>query len=157
LVVAVDAQVAVAPAVVLVAVTVLEVVAIVMVQVPAQSLALEVVAEVVAIAQATILNLALVILVHRATHVPLLVLIVLLIHALQVAVAPLTHVLQAAIALVIHVRLLVHVLLNPKLVVNVEALAVTKHGSPSSPPFCMESSRFRCIASSATQVAVLAQ
>jgi hypothetical protein len=155
LVVAVDAQVAVALVAVSVVVTVL-VVAAVMVQVPAQSLALEVVAEVVLTAQATILNLALAILVHRATHVPLLVLIVLLIHALQVGVAPLTHVLQVAIALVIHVRLLVHVLLNPKLVVNVEVLAVTKHGSPSSSPFCMESSRFRCIASSATQVAAMA-
>jgi len=158
LVVAVDAQVAVAPVVVSVVVTVLEAVVVVMVQVLAQSLALAVVvAEAVVIAQAIILNLALATLVHPATHVPLLALIVLLIHALQVAIALVTRALQVVIALVTHVRPLAHVLLNPKLVVNVEVLVATKHGLPSSSPFCMESSRFRCIASSAAKVAVLAQ
>jgi hypothetical protein len=77
--------------------------------------------------------------VHLVIHA-LLVVIVLLIHALRVLA---THVLLVVIALVTHVRPLVHVLLNPKLAVNVEALAATKNGSPSSPPFCMESSRFR--------------
>jgi uncharacterized membrane protein len=83
-------------------------------------------------------NLALAIPVHLATHVLLLVPIVLLIHALRVLLIHVQH-----HALVTHVHPPVHVLLNPKLAVNVEALAATKHGSPSSPPFCMESSRFR--------------
>jgi len=103
----------------------------------AQSLVL--VVEAVVIAQAIILNLVLATHVHQVIHV-LLALIVLLIHALR---ALATHVLLAVTALVTHVRLLAHVLLNPKLAVNVEALAVTKNGSPSSSPFCMESSRFR--------------
>jgi hypothetical protein len=64
----------------------------------------------------------------------------LLIHALRALV---THVLLTAIALVTHVRPLAHVLVNLKLAVNAEALAVTKNGSPSSSPFFMESSRFR--------------
>jgi hypothetical protein len=102
------------------------------------------VAEVVAIAQATISSLAQVILAQLATH-DLLAAIVSLTHAppalvTHVLLVPPIHVL---LALVTHAHLLAHVLLNRKLAANVEALAVTKYGSPSSPPFCMESSRFR--------------
>jgi hypothetical protein len=95
------------------------------------------VAEAVVIAQAIILNLVL------ANHVLLLAPIALLIHVLHALVTHVrlaTHVLHA---LVTHVLLLVPVLLNPKLVVNVETLAAAKNDSPFSPPFCMESSRFR--------------
>jgi hypothetical protein len=49
-----------------------------------------------------------------------------------------------------------HVSLSQKLVVNAETLAVAKYESPQSPPFCMESSRFREDSSGATQVAALA-
>jgi hypothetical protein len=94
------------------------------------------VAEAVVIAQAIISNLALVIPDHLATHA-LLVPIVLLIHALHVLQTHVQHVLE------IHARPLVHVLLNQNLAVNVETLAVAKNDSPSSSPFCMESSRFR--------------
>jgi hypothetical protein len=90
----------------------------------------------VVIAQAIISNLALVIPDHLATHA-LLVPIVLLIHALHVLLTHVQHVLE------IHARPLVHVLLNQNLAVNVETLAVAKNDSPSSSPFCMESSRFR--------------
>jgi hypothetical protein len=116
-----------------------------MVQALAQSLVLVAVVAVAAIAPAIISNLALVIHAlqvihaHPEIHVRQ-ALIVLLTHALH---ALRTHVLLVAIALVTHVRLLVHVLLNPKLVVNVETLAAVKYDSPTSSPFCMESSRFR--------------
>jgi hypothetical protein len=111
-----------------------------MAQAPAQSHALVVVvAEAVAIAQAIILNPALAIHALLGIHVLPLVLIVLLIHDLH---ALLTPVPLAAIALVTHVHQPALVLLNPKLAVNAEALAATKYGSPSSSPFCMESSRF---------------
>jgi hypothetical protein len=142
LVVAVVAQVAVVLVVVLeVAIVLVVAVVVVMVLALVQSLALVVVAAV--IAQAIILNLAPVNPVHLATHVLLLALIVLLIHVLHDLVTharPATHVLRA---LVTRVRLLAPALLNPKLVDNAEALAATKHGSPFSSPFCMESSRFR--------------
>jgi len=134
LVVAVVAQAAVALVVALAVAIVLVAVVVVTVLVLAQSLAL--VAEAVVIALATISNLAQAIPVHLVTHA-LLVLTVLLIHALHVLLTHVQHVLE------IHVRPLVHVLLNPKLAVNAEALAATKNASPSSSPFCMESSRFR--------------
>jgi hypothetical protein len=90
--------------------------------------------------------------VHR-THIlhalPTPVLRALLIHVQRVLLTPVlpalpTHVQQA------------HVLLSQNLAANAETLAVAKHESPQSPPFCMESSRFREDSSGATQVAALA-
>jgi hypothetical protein len=121
----------------------------VVVMAPALAQSLALVVAVVAIAQAIISSLALVspappIPAHLATHA-LLVEIVSLTHVLLVLV---THVLlvlpiHVLLALLTHVHLLAHVLLNQKLAVSVEVLAVTKYDSPSSSPFCMESSRFR--------------
>jgi hypothetical protein len=125
--------------------------------------ALAVVAVVIALAVAAVvmapvlvLSRALVVVaavaVHR-THIlhalPTPVLRALLIHVQRVLLTPVlpalpTHVQQA------------HVLLSQNLAANAETLAVAKHESPQSPPFCMESSRFREDSSGATQVAALA-
>jgi hypothetical protein len=81
--------------------------------------------------------------------------------ALAVVVTALAHVLNLALvaamaaetvraipaqhALQIHVQAVQqdHALPNQSLAVNAATLAATKHDSPQSSPFCMESSRFR--------------
>ena len=57
--------------------------------------------------------------------------------------AQLIHVRRVLLTHEQHVRRVVHALLNQRLAANVETLAVAKNDSPKSPPFCMESSRFR--------------
>jgi hypothetical protein len=70
--------------------------------------------------------------------------------AMLVVVAPVIHVqhalpIRVLRVLLTHVQavLQVHALQNQSLAVSVATLAVAKHDSPQSSPFCMESSRFR--------------
>jgi hypothetical protein len=86
---------------------------------------------VVVTALAHVLNLALVAAMAAET-----------VRAIPAQHAPLTHALRA---LQIHVQAVqqVHALPNQSLAVNAATLAATKHDSPQSSPFCMESSRFR--------------
>ena len=97
-----------------------------------------------------------VLLIHalQVTHVQAIVLgthVLQAIHVLRVLLIPVlqvTHVLRVLLthvqhALEIPVHPLVHVLLNPKLAVNVETSAVANHDLPSSSQFSLESSRFR--------------